>query len=105
MATDIRDFINQIATIMDDKGVGVALKESGKGAAVCAVTSLAGGLLFGLLGLAAGGALGGAAAYAMTRGKFKSIREVLHGMTDSGKKELMRLVVQAVSKVQRHMCC
>lgn len=99
MDNDTRDFILEIATILDDNGIGIALKESGKGAAVCALICLAGGLLFGAKGLAAGGALGGAAAYTMTRGNYKSIREVLHDMTDSQQEELVRNVKQAIGKV------
>lgn len=99
MDNDTRDFILEIATILDDSGIGIALKESGKGAAVCALICLAGGLLFGAKGLAAGGALGGAAAYTMTRGNYKSIREVLHDMTDSQQEELVRNVKQAIGKV------
>lgn len=99
MDNDTRDFILEIATILDDSGIGIALKESGKGAAVCALICLAGGLLFGAKGLAAGGALGGAAAYTMTRGNYKSIREVLHDMTDSQQEVLVRNVKQAIGKV------
>lgn len=98
MDADTRDSILEIATILDDKGIGIALKESGKGAAVCAVICLAGGILFGAKGLAAGGALGGAAAYTMTRGNYKSLREVLYDMTDSQQEELVRNVQQAIGK-------
>lgn len=57
-----------LAIIANERNVRVAVQESGKGALLCAACSFAGGLLLGPLGLALGGAAGGAAAYRMTSG-------------------------------------
>lgn len=71
MPINTRELMEAIAIVSDEHNVRVALKQSGKGAAVCAACCFAGGVLLGPVGLAVGGAAGGVAAYKMTSGKLQ----------------------------------
>lgn len=69
MPIDGRELIEAISVLADGQNVRVTVKQSGKGAIICAACCFAGGLLMGPPGLAIGGAAGGVAAYKMTTGK------------------------------------
>nr|CAA16811.1 EG:171E4.4 [Drosophila melanogaster] len=56
MPIDTRELMEAIAIVADERNVRVAVKQSGKGAAICAACSFAGGMLLGPVGLAVGGA-------------------------------------------------
>lgn len=89
MPADDDEIIDAVGDVGNANGIRCALKESGKGAAIVGTISFAGALLFGPIGLAVGGAIGGGSAYLLTRGNFKSLREVLKGMSSKEKKALV----------------
>ncbi|XP_023167190.1 protein C19orf12 homolog [Drosophila hydei] len=100
MPIDTRELMEAIAIIADERNIRVAVKQSGKGTAICAACCFAGGLLMGPVGLAVGGAAGGIAAYKMTSGTFKPLGEViLNDLTDAQREQLVQHVTTAVADV------
>jgi len=121
MPIDTRELMEAIAIVADERNVRVAVKQSGKGAAICAACSFAGGMLLGPVGLAVGGAAGGIAAYKMTSGKrrrtpvlslttfplpssrtgtFRPLGEViLNDLTDAQREQLVQHVTMAVADI------
>ncbi|XP_030378217.1 protein C19orf12 homolog [Scaptodrosophila lebanonensis] len=100
MPVDTRELMEAIAIIADEQQVRVAVKQSAKGAAICAASSFAGGMLMGPVGLAIGGAAGGIAAYKMTSGKFRPLGEViLNDLTDRQREQLVQHVSKAVAEI------
>ncbi|TDG39980.1 hypothetical protein AWZ03_013599 [Drosophila navojoa] len=101
MPIDTRELMEAIAIIADERNIRVAVKQSGKGTAICAACCFAGGLLMGPVGLAVGGAAGGIAAYKMTSGTFRPLGEViLNDLTDSQREQLVQHVTTAVADVR-----
>uniref|UniRef100_A0A1A9UUY5 Uncharacterized protein n=1 Tax=Glossina austeni TaxID=7395 RepID=A0A1A9UUY5_GLOAU len=100
MPIDNRELIQAISVIADERNVRVAVKQCGKGAAICAAGSFVGGMLLGPLGLAIGGAAGGLAAYKATQGSFRPLGEVLmNDLTDTQKECLVNHVTKAVERI------
>ncbi|XP_017062931.1 protein C19orf12 homolog [Drosophila eugracilis] len=100
MPIDTRELMEAIAIVADDRNVRVAVKQSGKGAAICAACSFAGGMLLGPVGLAVGGAAGGVAAYKMTSGSFRPLGEVImNDLTDTQREQLVQHVSKAVAEI------
>ncbi|XP_017029245.1 protein Nazo [Drosophila kikkawai] len=100
MPIDTRELMEAIAIVADERNVRVAVKQSGKGAAICAACSFAGGMLLGPVGLAVGGAAGGIAAYKMTSGTFRPLGEViLNDLTDRQREQLVEHVSKAVAEI------
>ncbi|XP_017006667.2 protein Nazo [Drosophila takahashii] len=100
MPIDTRELMEAIAIVADERQVRVAVKQSGKGAAICAACSFAGGMLLGPVGLAVGGAAGGIAAYKMTSGTFRPLGEViLNDLTDGQREQLVQHVSKAVAEI------
>lgn len=97
MADDTNKIIDEIKRIGDDQGLRVAIKESGKGAAVVAGVTFASAIFFGPIGILAGGVAGGALGYAMTN-KFKTLSQVLNDMSSSQKKNLVNRVKEEVEE-------
>ncbi|KAH8415344.1 hypothetical protein KR222_004881 [Zaprionus bogoriensis] len=100
MPMDTRELMEAIAIVANEQNVRVAVKQSGKGTAVCAACCFAGGMLLGPVGLAVGGTAGGLAAYIMTSGKFKPLGEIiLHDLTDTQREHLVQHVAKAVAEI------
>lgn len=100
MPIDTRELMEAIAIVADEQNVRVAVKQSGKGTAICAACCFAGGLLMGPVGLAVGGAAGGIAAYKMTSGSFRPLGEViLNDLTDRQREQLVQHVTKAVADI------
>lgn len=90
MPSDTAEIMDIVGQIGNDKGIRYKLKKAGKRAAIVTVFSFAGAILLGPVGLAVGGAVGGGSAYLLTRGNFKSLREVLKGMSSKQRNNLAR---------------
>lgn len=99
MPVNERELIKAISLVADNAEVRVCVKQSLKGAGVCAAMSLAGGILLGPPGLAIGGTVGGLTAYKMARGTYRPIGEILNELTDDQKEQLVRHVTAAVKDV------
>ncbi|EDV95453.1 protein C19orf12 homolog [Drosophila grimshawi] len=100
MPIDTRELMEAIAIIADERNIQVAMKQTGKGTAICAACCFAGGMLMGPVGLAVGGAAGGIAAYKMTSGTFKPLGEViLNDLTDRQRESLVQHVTNAIAEI------
>lgn len=96
MPSDTAEIMDVVGEIGNDKGIRYTLQQAGKGAAIVSVISFAGALLFGPIGLAVGGAVGGGSAYMLTRGNFKSLREVLNGMSSKQRDDLAKEIKEKI---------
>ena len=98
MPIDSRELMRAIALIADERNIRVTMKQSGKGALICAAFSFMGGMLLGPMGLALGGAAGGVAAYKATSGSFLPMGEVLLNLTDAQRECLVQHINRAVAE-------
>ncbi|XP_067640531.1 protein Nazo [Eurosta solidaginis] len=101
MPVDSRELIEAISIIANEQNVRVTMKQSTKGAMVCAASAFAGGLLLGPVGLAVGGTAGSLMAYKMTSGSFRPLADVLlNDLTDAQQEQLIRHVNKALAEFQ-----
>lgn len=101
MPVDTRELIEAISIIANERNVQVTMKQTAKGAMVCAASAFAGGILLGPLGLAVGGTAGGLMAYKMTSGTFRPLADVLlNDLNDDQKERLVRHVNNAVAEFE-----
>ncbi|XP_068159231.1 protein Nazo-like [Drosophila tropicalis] len=100
MPIDTEELIEAIAVLVDNNQIRATFEESAKGAAVVGITTLLGGLLLGPRGLALGGVVGGAVAYAMADDSFRPLGEIiLNDLTDTQREQLVQHVTKAVQDV------
>ena len=76
----------------------VTVTETLKGTAITATATLVGGLALGPVGLAVGGAIGGAAAYATSK-PYKPIYQVLNDMDERQRQELAQAAISEGKKL------
>lgn len=69
MVGSTQEIIMALSVLAENEHIRVTFQESAKGAALCAISALVGGLLGGPRGLAIGGSIGAIAAYGLTEGK------------------------------------
>lgn len=77
MTVDVDAIIKLVTDVAGTQEIQVTVSESLKGAVITGTFSLIGGLVAGPVGLALGGASGGLLAAYKTKGKFKSVSQVL----------------------------
>ncbi|XP_011181993.1 protein C19orf12 homolog [Zeugodacus cucurbitae] len=101
MPVDTRELIEAISILANERNVQVTMKQSAKGAMVCAASAFTGGILLGPVGLAIGGTAGGLMAYKMTSGSFRPLADVLlNDLTDDQQERLVQHVNNAVREFQ-----
>ncbi|XP_013416425.1 protein C19orf12 homolog [Lingula anatina] len=99
MPVDVNEVVAVCADLADEKNLRVTVQEALRGGLIAGATTVAGGLLLGPVGLAVGGAIGGAAAYANAQGKFKPVSTVLREMEPEKKKILYDRVQRIISGI------
>lgn len=97
MDEDILKHIEEYANIAADQNIYVGRKTSATDAALGCVFICAVGLVFGLIGLAVGGVIGGAYAFKMIRPTIRSLSQFLHEMTEKQQRQLVKKVKEAVA--------
>nr|XP_014089018.1 protein C19orf12 homolog [Bactrocera oleae] len=99
MPVDGRELIKAISIIANERNVKVTMKQTTKGAMVCAASAFAAGILLGPVGLAIGGTAGGLMAYKMTNGTFRPLADVLlNDLNDDQQERLVRHVNNALAE-------
>lgn len=100
MPLNVKQFMDGVSELTDHHNIRVAIKQSGKGAALCGATCFVGGILLGPVGLAAGGAVGGLVAAYMTRGTFRSVGDIIRNdLTDSQRERLYYHITESIREV------
>ena len=93
MVIRYNDILTVITTVGDDEQIRVAVKESVKGGLIAGTSCAVGGLLLGPMGLAVGGAVGGAAAAYMAQNAFRPVSTVImHEMREEQRDQLVAAV-------------
>ncbi|XP_070809046.1 protein C19orf12 homolog isoform X2 [Pituophis catenifer annectens] len=77
MPVNIRDVMQLLCHVSEERKMKAAFKHSGRGALVVGTTAFFGGLMAGPPGLAVGGAIGGLLGAWMTSGQFKPIPQII----------------------------
>ncbi|XP_011670547.2 protein C19orf12 homolog isoform X2 [Strongylocentrotus purpuratus] len=77
MPISAEELVRLLAILAEEENMKVTVKETLKGGAIAGAGAVIGGMCGGPMGLAVGGAVGGAFGAWMTKGKFKSIPEIL----------------------------
>ena len=77
MVLAYQDIMEVVRVLSEDRNMVVTVKESGKGALVTGGVAGLGGLLLGPIGLALGGAVGGAMAAVWAGDKFRPLHKVI----------------------------
>ena len=90
MVLSYQDIMEVIRILCEDQSLAVTVKESGKGALVTGGVAGLGGLVLGPMGLALGGAVGGALAAWIAQDKFKPLLQVI--MEDMREEQRMKMV-------------
>ena len=85
--------------VMGERQIQVTATQSMKGAAITGGCAFLGGLLAGPIGLAIGGASGGALAAYQTKGSFKSIGQILNDLPDDRKEEIALEIRSIIDKL------
>ncbi|XP_017036795.1 protein Nazo-like [Drosophila kikkawai] len=102
MSVSTQELIKALSILVDNENVQVTFQESAKGAAVCVLSALLGGLLLGPRGVALGGGIGAIAAYGLTEGKFKPLSEIIASDLSKSEREALRdHVVNAIFNIRR----
>ncbi|XP_019391345.1 PREDICTED: protein C19orf12 homolog isoform X1 [Crocodylus porosus] len=77
MPVSIKDMMQLLCHVSEEKKMKAAIKQSGRGALLAGATAFLGGLVGGPPGIAVGGAVGGLLGAWMTSGQFKPIPQIL----------------------------
>ncbi|XP_054748675.2 protein C19orf12 homolog isoform X2 [Lytechinus pictus] len=77
MPISAEELVRLLAILAEEENMKVTVKETLKGGAMAGAGAVIGGMCGGPMGLAVGGAVGGAFGAWMTKGKFKSVPEIL----------------------------
>lgn len=94
-----KDIMKLLCAIAEQKEMKVAVKHSATGSLVAGALAFLGGLVYGLPGVAIGGAMGGLFVAWMTNGRFKPIPQILMELPPDEQEKLFK----AFSEVIRHL--
>ncbi|KAJ6637561.1 Protein Nazo [Pseudolycoriella hygida] len=101
MTVNTREFFDGVAILTDQRNMRVTMKQSAKGAMICGASSFAGGLVFGPVGLAIGGIIGGLSAWQMSKDEFKSLGEIIkNDLTDYQREQLLQHIMASVRDIE-----
>lgn len=100
MPINEEELLNAAELVCEQKEVKVALKCSAACAGLSALTTFAGGLVAGPIGLVAGATIGGVTAYSLTKNKFKPVVQILREeLTYSQKEQLANHLRNALKDI------
>ncbi|KAL7035653.1 hypothetical protein ACKWTF_008489 [Chironomus riparius] len=100
MPLNTRDLIEAISIVADNNNIRVTIKSSLKASCTTAVTTFAGGMLFGPLGIPFGATIGGLLAFARTE-KFKSVGSIIRDeLSAEQKRKLCQHIIDAFKSVR-----
>ncbi|XP_058816355.1 protein C19orf12 homolog [Topomyia yanbarensis] len=99
MPINTRELMDAVGMLTDQRNVRVTVKSSAKGAVICGTTCFVGGLLAGPIGLAVGGTIGAVGAGMMSKGKFRSVSEIImNEMSEREREQLKGRILNALSE-------
>lgn len=101
MPINTQDLMDGISVLADQQNMRVTVKQSCKGAMICAATCFVGGMILGPVGLAIGGTAGGISAAMMSKGSFKPVSEIIRNdLTVQEREMLTEKIIGAVREFE-----
>jgi hypothetical protein len=100
MTIDTDSIIGLLMEVAGERQIQITVQKSFKGAMICGAASFLGGLVAGPVGLAAGGTIGGLAAYCSQQGQFKPVSQVLNELSYERKERIADQVNDILTQME-----